>query len=121
MLTIAPFAGVGLGMTEAVVGSFVIGASGEKANVYMSRVETFFGVGALIIPFAGAALIEAGQWKLSFGIVGAMSAATFVLWPSGGRPCWIGPPGRATTPLSPAPRTAGAPTRPCPARAGRAA
>ncbi|NBD27065.1 MFS transporter [Paenibacillus glycinis] len=80
MLTIAPFAGVGLGMTEAVVGSFVIGASGEKANIYMSRVETFFGVGALIIPFAGAGLIEAGQWKLSFGIVGAMSAATFVLW-----------------------------------------
>ncbi|RAP73455.1 MFS transporter [Paenibacillus montanisoli] len=80
MLTIAPFAGVGLGMTEAVVGSFIIGASGEKANTAMSRVETFFGVGALLIPFAGAALIEAGLWKLSFGIVGLLSAVTFLLW-----------------------------------------
>ncbi|SFJ72519.1 MFS transporter, FHS family, glucose/mannose:H+ symporter [Paenibacillus sp. UNC496MF] len=80
MLTIAPFAGVGLGMTEAVVGSFVVGASGAKANVAMSRVETFFGVGALIIPFAGAALIEAGEWRLSFGIVGVMGAVTFLLW-----------------------------------------
>ncbi|WP_240548369.1 MFS transporter [Paenibacillus lignilyticus] len=80
MLTIAPFAGVGLGMTEAVVGSFIIGASGAKANTAMSRVETFFGVGALLIPFAGAALIEAGYWKLSFGIVGALAAVTFLLW-----------------------------------------
>ncbi|WP_258171074.1 MFS transporter [Paenibacillus sp. R14(2021)] len=80
MLTIAPFAGVGLGMTEAVVGSFIISASGEKANTAMSRVETFFGVGALLIPFAGAALIEAGVWKLSFGIVSLLAAATFLLW-----------------------------------------
>ncbi|QHW35110.1 MFS transporter [Paenibacillus rhizovicinus] len=80
MLTIAPFAGIGLGMTESVVGAFVVGSSGAKANTAMSRVETFFGVGALLIPFAGAALIEAGQWKLSFGIVGVLSALLFALW-----------------------------------------
>ncbi|SEO84101.1 sugar MFS transporter [Paenibacillus sp. OV219] len=80
MLTIAPFAGIGLGMTEAVVGSLIIGYSGAKANTAMSRVETFFGVGALLIPFAGAALIQAGLWKLSFSFVGILSAITFVLW-----------------------------------------
>jgi len=46
----------------------------------MTRVETFFGVGALIIPFAGAALIEAGQWRLAFGVVGLLSALSFALW-----------------------------------------
>ncbi|AZN39094.1 MFS transporter [Paenibacillus albus] len=80
MLTIAPFAGIGLGMTEAVVGSLIIGYSGEKANTAMSRVETFFGVGALLIPFAGAALIQAGLWKLSFSFVGTLSVITFALW-----------------------------------------
>ncbi|WP_308637244.1 MFS transporter [Paenibacillus silvisoli] len=80
MLAIAPVAGIGLGMTEAVVGSFIIGAAGEKANTAMSRVETFFGIGALLLPFAGAALIQSGLWKLSFGIVGLLSAVTFLLW-----------------------------------------
>lgn len=80
MLTIAPFAGIGLGMTEAVVGSLIIGYSGEKANTAMSRVETFFGVGALLIPFAGAALIEAGLWKMSFSFVAVLAVITFALW-----------------------------------------
>ncbi|MFC5651306.1 MFS transporter [Paenibacillus solisilvae] len=86
MLTIAPIAGIGIGMTETVVGSFIIGASGERANTAMSRVETFFGVGALLIPFAGAALIQSGYWKLSFGIVGLLSTATLILWAL----CWPG-------------------------------
>ena len=84
MLTIAPLAGIGFGMTESVVGFFIIGTAGERANTAMSRVETFFGVGALLIPFAGSALIEAGYWKLSFGIVGVFSTATLLIWTL----CW---------------------------------
>ncbi|THF77152.1 MFS transporter [Cohnella fermenti] len=80
MLAVAPLTGFCFGIIEALIGSLIISATGERANVAMSRLETFFGLGALIIPFAGAALIEAGQWKLAFGIVGALAAVTFVLW-----------------------------------------
>lgn len=80
MLLLAPFAGMGLGIAEAVVGSFVIDAAGAQANTAMSRLELFFGVGALLIPFAGAALIEAGEWRLSFGIVSGLSAVAVLLW-----------------------------------------
>ncbi|MFD0713132.1 MFS transporter [Paenibacillus sp. GCM10027626] len=80
MLALAPFAGFGFGTTESVVGSFIIGATGDKANVSMSRVEVFFGVGALLMPFAGAALINAGYWRFAFGIVGLIAVCTLLLW-----------------------------------------
>ncbi|WP_246628103.1 MFS transporter [Paenibacillus oenotherae] len=80
MLVIAPIAGFGLGTLEAVIGSLVIGASGKKANTAMSRVEIFFGVGALIMPFAGAALIEFSYWKAAFGFVGLLAVIALVLW-----------------------------------------
>lgn len=80
MLAIAPIAGFGLGTLEAVIGSLVIGASGKKANTAMSRVEIFFGVGALIMPFAGAALIKISYWKAAFGFVGLLAVVALVLW-----------------------------------------
>ncbi|MBB6633226.1 MFS transporter [Cohnella thailandensis] len=80
MLGIAPLTGFCFGIIESLIGSIIIASTGDRANVAMSRLETFFGAGALIIPFAGAALIEIGQWKLAFGIVGALAAVTFVLW-----------------------------------------
>ncbi|WP_233567228.1 MFS transporter [Cohnella endophytica] len=81
MLTVAPFAGLGLGMIEAIVGSIIIGSAIEgKANVAMSRVEVFFGVGALLMPFAGAWLIANGHWESAFIVVGALMAITLALW-----------------------------------------
>ncbi|RUS47531.1 MFS transporter [Cohnella sp. AR92] len=80
MLIVAPLTGLGFGIIEAMIGALIITSTGDKANVAMSRLETCFGLGALIIPFAGAALIEAGQWKLAFGLVGLLAAATLVLW-----------------------------------------
>ncbi|GGD96580.1 hypothetical protein GCM10010911_64190 [Paenibacillus nasutitermitis] len=80
MLVAAPFAGYGLGTMEAIVSAFIIGASLGNANVAMSRVEVFFGVGALIMPFAGAALIAKGHWIAAFGVVGAMAVITMILW-----------------------------------------
>jgi len=38
MLAAAPFAGIGFGTTEALVGSFIIGSAMGNANVAMSRV-----------------------------------------------------------------------------------
>jgi len=80
MLSVAPLAGFGFGTTEAVVGSFIIGSALGNANVAMSRVEIFFGVGALLMPFAGAALISEGYWESAFALVGGLAAVTLLAW-----------------------------------------
>lgn len=82
MLALGPVAGFGFGITETVVGSFIIGSAGEKGNVAMSRVEVSFGVGALVMPFVGALLIEIDRWRLAFGVVGVLAVITVVLWVS---------------------------------------
>ncbi|MCC3373829.1 MFS transporter [Cohnella sp. REN36] len=80
MLAIAPVAGFGFGITEPTVGSFIISSAGPRANTAMSRVEVFFGAGALIMPFVGALLINIEQWRWAFGLVGALAALTLLLW-----------------------------------------
>ncbi|MFC3802336.1 MFS transporter [Cohnella sp. GCM10012308] len=80
MLVLGPVAGFGFGITEAVVGSFIIASAGERANVAMSRVEVSFGLGAQIMPLVGALLIDIDRWRLAFGVVGALAAATVILW-----------------------------------------
>ncbi|MDQ6422228.1 MFS transporter [Paenibacillus sp. LHD-117] len=79
MLAFAPLAGIGFGMTEAIVGAAVIDLMKGKASA-MSRLETFFGIGALIIPVTAAYLIGQHVWQLSFPILAAMAGITFVLW-----------------------------------------
>ncbi|RIX50976.1 MFS transporter [Paenibacillus nanensis] len=79
MLTVAPLAGIGFGMTEAVVGAMIIELMKGKASA-MSRLETFFGLGALVIPAAAAFLIQQHVWQLSFPILAAMAGISFVLW-----------------------------------------
>lgn len=80
MLAVALFAGFGFGMTEAVVGAMIIDMTKNGKATAMSRLETFFGVGALLIPIAAAYLIQHHIWQLSFPILAAMSGITFVLW-----------------------------------------
>lgn len=80
MLVLAPITGIGFGMTEATVASFVIAAAASNANRAMSRIEVFFGIGALLMPFAGSLLISAGLWKMSFLAVAIMAAVTWAAW-----------------------------------------
>ncbi|MFX3634485.1 MAG: sugar MFS transporter [Candidatus Pristimantibacillus sp.] len=81
MLTIAPFAGFGFGMTEAVVGAMVIDmAADDKKASSMSKLEIFFGVGAFIMPVTAGLLIKYDVWQLAFPILSALSGITFVLW-----------------------------------------
>lgn len=80
MLVLAPITGIGFGMTEATVASFVIAAAAGNANRAMSRIEVFFGIGALLMPFAGSLLISAGLWKMSFLAVAVMAAITWAAW-----------------------------------------
>lgn len=80
MLAAAPLAGFGFGCVETTVGSLIISSAGNKANSALSRVEVFFGIGALAIPFASAALIDIGQWRLAFACVGGLAVATLASW-----------------------------------------
>jgi len=80
MLSFAPLAGLGFGMTEAIVGAMIIELHKEGTAAAMSKLETFFGVGALVIPLTAAYLIQQNIWQLSFPILAAMSGIIFVLW-----------------------------------------
>ena len=80
MLTFAPFAGFGFGLTKAVVGAMIIDIAKNNKASAMSKLETFFGIGALLIPIAAAYLIRHNIWQVSFPILAAISGITFVLW-----------------------------------------
>lgn len=80
MLAVSPFVGFGFGLSEALVGAFVIEVAKQRAAVAMSRVELFFSVGALAMPLLGAFLIQIGKWQISFWIVALISGLTFILW-----------------------------------------
>ncbi|MGO4111507.1 MFS transporter [Paenibacillus sp. YAF4_2] len=81
MLFIALFAGFGFGMTESVIGAMVIELAEEngKANA-MTKLETFFGIGAFLMPTMASILIKYDIWQVSFPILSALAGITFILW-----------------------------------------
>lgn len=80
LLVVAPVAGFGFGMIEAVVGALVIDAVEEKKAVAMSRLEVFFGVGALLMPLAASLFILAGWWQASFITLSLCALAMAAGW-----------------------------------------
>ncbi|MGG4036100.1 MFS transporter [Paenibacillus cisolokensis] len=80
MLAFAPLSGFGFGMTEAVVGAVIIELVKDSKASAMSRLEVFFGLGALIMPSLAALLIREGIWQMSFPILTALSGITMLLW-----------------------------------------
>jgi len=80
MLVVAPLAGFGFGMIESVIGSLIIDLYKNQTASAMSRLETFFGLGALFIPLTAALLIRFHIWEWSFPILTAISGLTLLLW-----------------------------------------
>lgn len=80
MLIVAPLAGFGFGMIESVIGALIIDLFKGQTATAMSRIETFFGLGALFIPLTAAILIRYQLWELSFPILTAISGLTLLLW-----------------------------------------
>jgi MFS transporter, FHS family, glucose/mannose:H+ symporter len=81
MLVIAPLAGIGFGMAEAIVGATMIELSDENSKASsMSFLEVFFGVGALVMPLGAAYLIHLGVWQLTFPLLTAIAGVTMLLW-----------------------------------------
>ncbi|WP_040717020.1 MFS transporter [Paenibacillus daejeonensis] len=80
MLAIAPIAGFGFGMTETIIGAVIIDAVQDKKASAMTRIEAFFGLGALAMPALAALLIKQGLWQWSFPIVMVLALLTVLLW-----------------------------------------
>lgn len=81
VLAIAPLAGFGFGMVETVIGAVVIGHFEEsRKTVAMARIEVFFGVGALVMPFLVSLFIAAGWWRGAFLTLSLLAVLVFVLW-----------------------------------------
>ncbi|MEC0241015.1 MFS transporter [Paenibacillus dokdonensis] len=77
---IAACAGFGFGMIEAVIGTIIIAAIKEKTAVAMSRLEVFFGVGAMLMPLIASGLITQGWWRFSFLVISLFALVTFFFW-----------------------------------------
>lgn len=80
MLTVGPLAGFGFGMVESVIGAMILAVVVEKKAGAMSRLEVFFGVGALAMPGVAAILLHQGLWEYSFPFVALLSGITMLLW-----------------------------------------
>ncbi len=80
MLAAAPAAGFGFGIVEAAIGALIIEFVMDNKAVAMSRLEVFFGLGALIMPSIAGYLIYVGLWQWSFPFVAVISLITLIIW-----------------------------------------
>lgn len=76
-------AGFGFGMIEAVVGTMIISAIKNQTAVAMSRLEVFFGLGALLMPLIAGLMIRIGAWQYSFLFVALTAFILLMLWLKG--------------------------------------
>ncbi|MET3207640.1 UNVERIFIED_CONTAM: hypothetical protein ABIC26_000576 [Paenibacillus sp. PvR008] len=62
-------ASFGFGMVEAIIGTIVISGITEGTGAAMSRLEVFFGIGALAMPAVASQLIAFDWWRLAFPVI----------------------------------------------------
>ncbi|MCZ8511974.1 MFS transporter [Paenibacillus filicis] len=81
VLVTAPAAGFGFGMIETLIGAMVLQSveTGKKTAV-MSRLEVFFGVGALAMPLLSSLCISWGLWRGAFLILSLFAWGMLALW-----------------------------------------
>ncbi|WP_280117555.1 MFS transporter [Paenibacillus cellulositrophicus] len=80
LYAIAVCAGFGFGMIEAVIGTIIIAAITDKTAVAMSRLEVFFGVGAMVMPLIASGFITEGWWRFSFLVISLIALVTLLFW-----------------------------------------
>ena len=73
-------AGFAFGLVEAGIGTFVLMAAKDNQAVAMSKLEVFFGIGALLMPFLSSYLIVQGVWSYSFLVLGMSALLMTVAW-----------------------------------------
>jgi fucose permease len=80
ILLVAPAAGLGFGMTEAVVGALIMEVFVKGKASAMGWLEVCFGVGALVMPGVASLLIQGGIWQMSFPVLTALAGICLLLW-----------------------------------------
>lgn len=73
-------AGYSFGSVEAATGTLILLAFRERQAVAMSRLEVFFGLGALLMPFFAGMLIRMELWRYSFLLLSLAALLLAVLW-----------------------------------------
>lgn len=73
-------AGFGFGMVETLIGTIVISGITHGTGAAMSRLEVFFGIGALAMPAIASQFIAFGWWRLAFPIISLFAAITVIAW-----------------------------------------
>ena len=63
-------AGISFGLVESSISTFVLMAAKDQQAVAFSKLEVFFGLGALFMPLVSSLLIANGLWKYAFMLSG---------------------------------------------------
>ncbi len=80
VIGIAFVAGLCSGTIEAAIGSMIIDSVKENTAVAMSRLEVFFGIGALTMPAVVSVLIVYENWQLALYMIAAFSVLLMIVW-----------------------------------------
>ncbi|MGO4496679.1 sugar MFS transporter [Paenibacillus sp. 2RAB27] len=73
-------AGISFGLVESSISTFVLMAAKDQQAVAFSKLEVFFGLGALFMPLVSSLLIANGLWKFAFMLLGLSALATGIIW-----------------------------------------
>lgn len=80
MMIIAPVVGFGFGIIEAVISAMILELQDDNKAIAISKIEVFFGVGALIMPLAASLFIAIGEWRLAFPFVALYTFIVAIVW-----------------------------------------
>ncbi|MBJ6360017.1 MFS transporter [Paenibacillus sp. GCM10012307] len=72
--------GFGSGMIESSIGAFTIEFAEQGKAVAMTKLDVYFGVGALLIPIAASLYIRFDVWQFTFFSTSAITLVLMLLW-----------------------------------------
>ncbi|WP_433942857.1 MFS transporter [Paenibacillus sp. SN-8-1] len=72
--------GFGSGIIESSIGAFTIEYAEEGKAVAMSKLDVFFGIGALLIPAVVSLCITYGVWQYTFFTISAITLILVLMW-----------------------------------------
>ncbi|MCZ8517878.1 MULTISPECIES: MFS transporter [Paenibacillus] len=76
------FTGFGSGIIESAIGAFTIEFAEDRKSIAMTKLDVYFGVGALLMPAAVSGLVALDAWSYSFFAGAAAAGGLLVLWVS---------------------------------------
>ncbi|WP_025691191.1 MFS transporter [Paenibacillus zanthoxyli] len=72
--------GFGSGIIESSIGAFTIEFAEEQKAVAMTKLDVYFGLGALLIPAIVSLYITLGIWQVTFFTISAITFILMLMW-----------------------------------------